>query len=110
MMADSPFMPVTSAATTLNAAVTASSAQITLPTPIATSPAGTGNPWQLRLLNAGNQTIFWAWGSVTAAVATSTPMLANTAEVFTCPEGVSQISVIAAATGSTLYCTAGFGA
>lgn len=110
MLVPLPFLPVTGASTSTNAAVTASSAQITLPTAIATGPSGTGNPWQLRLCNVGTQTVFWAWGSVTASVSTSTPIPPNWVEVYSCPEGVSQISVIAAATGSTLYCTAGFGA
>jgi hypothetical protein len=108
-MDSTPFKPALTAATTLNGAVTGSSAQITLPTPLATSPGGTGNPWQVRFANIGTQTIFWAWGNVTATAATSTPMLANSVEVFTCPEGITQVSVIAGGTGSTLYATAGMG-
>lgn len=102
-----PFKPIDTASTTTNAAVTGSSAQITLPS--MPNASGTGNPVQFRFTNIGTQTIFWAWGTVTASVSTSTPMLSNTCEVFTAPDGITTISVIAATTGSTLYVTGGFG-
>lgn len=97
-----PFQPIAGAATTLNIAVTASNQEFTLPVP----PA---DGCTVRLVNVGSQTVFWAYGSVTAAVAKSTPILPNTVEVFTLPGGVTAIGVIAAATGSTLYATVGEG-
>lgn len=97
-----PFQPITGAATTLNIAVTAANQAFTLPSP----PA---NGCTVRLVNVGSQTVFWAYGGATAAVATSTPILPNTVEAFSLPGGVTAIGVIAAATGSTLYATIGEG-
>lgn len=97
-----PFQPVAGAATTLSIAVTASNQTFTIP--VAPTNGGT-----MRLINTGSQTIFWAYGTVTSAVATSTPMLPDTVETFSLPGGVTTLSVIAAATGSTLYCTIGEG-
>jgi len=97
-----PFQPSATAATTLNIAVTAANQTFTIP-----APASNGGT--IRLANVGSQVVFWAYGTVTSAVATSTPLLPNTAEVFTLPGGVTRLSVIAAATGSTLYATIGEG-
>lgn len=100
---DFPFQPVPGASNTTNAAVTASSAQLTLPTPMANGPQ------TIMLTNIGTQTVFWAFGSVTASLTTSMPLLAGTTQSFTLPDGVTQISVIAANTGSILYATLGTG-
>lgn len=95
----------TTPAGTVNGAVTASVTQINLPTgaPYATETVG-------RFVNSGTQTIFWAYGSeASLSPSNGVPMLPNTVETFTLPPGISQISVIAGATGSTLYITAGDG-
>lgn len=63
----------------------------------------------MRLANIGTQTIFVALGTVTASASTSMPIMANTIEMFSLPGGVNTLSVIAAATGSTLYATIGIG-
>lgn len=97
-----PFQPIAGAASTLNIAVTASNQTFTLP-----SPPNSGGT--MRLVNSGSQVVFWAYGTVTSAVATSTPMLPGTVETFTLPGGVTTLSVIAGATGSTLYATIGEG-
>lgn len=102
MQQNYPFQPKATAATTLNIAVTASNQTFTLPT--APNNGGT-----MRLVNSGTQTIFWAYGTVTSSVSTSTPLLPNTVETFTLPGGVTELSVIAGATGSTLYATVGEG-
>lgn len=104
-----PFQPRASnqnpPAGTTNGAVTAAVTQINLPgtAPYETETTG-------RFVNSGAQTIFWAYGTQAGLTAANgIPMLANTVETFTIPAGVSTISVIAAATGSTLYITAGDG-
>jgi hypothetical protein len=97
-----PFQPDGGASSTTNGAVTASSAQITL-------PAIGSDGGSLLLTNIGTQTVFIAYGNVTASVTTSMPLLAASAQTISVPGGVTQLSVIAAATGSTLYCTAGRG-
>lgn len=87
---------------TTSVAVTASSQQLTLP-----SVSSDGNSAVLTTI--GTQTVFIAYGSVTASVTTSMPLLAGTQQTIAIPGGVSQISVIAASTGSTLYVTIGEG-
>jgi hypothetical protein len=96
----SSFQPRGGAASTNNIAVTA--AAQSMPLPIIAVEGVT-----VRLVNAGTQTVFIAFAG-TATVATSMPMLANTIETFTFPQG-AVISVIAAGTGSTLYATFGDG-
>ena len=98
-----PFQPAATAASTTSIAVTASNQTLTL------SPNGGTQDATIRLANIGSQTVFVALGTVTSAVATSMPILSNTVEVFTLPGGVTTLSVIAAATGSTLYATIGQG-
>ncbi|CAB4188172.1 hypothetical protein UFOVP1165_65, partial [uncultured Caudovirales phage] len=64
-------------------------------------------------VNTGTQTIHWLYGNVavtTTGAAMGVPMLANTVETFTVPAGITQLSVIAAAVGSSLYVTVGDGA
>jgi hypothetical protein len=97
-----PFQPDGGANSTTNGAVTASSTQITL-------PAMGFDGGQLLITNIGTQTVFMAYGNVTASLTTSMPILPNTAQTISAPGGVTQISVIAAATGSTLYTTVGRG-
>lgn len=86
---------------TVNGAVTASSAAITV--------ALTAGSNAVRLTNVGTQTVFWRFGTGTASVSTDTPMLANTVEVFEIPPQITSITAIAAAAGSTLYITPGIG-
>jgi hypothetical protein len=94
----------TTPAGTVSGAVTASVTQINLPSaPYATDTVG-------RFVNDGTQEIFWAYGSESGlTTANGVPMLANTVETFSIPAGVTQISVIAGATGSTLRITVGDG-
>lgn len=96
----SSFQPRGGAASTSNIAVTAAAQSMTIPT------IGVEGV-TVRLVNAGTQTVFIAF-SGTATVATSMPMLANTIETFTFPQGAG-ISVISTTTGSTLYATFGDG-
>jgi hypothetical protein len=90
---------------TINVAVTASSQAL--------GPLKVSSTSQVRFVNSGTQTVFIdvvsaAASAPTATAATSMPMLPNTVEVFSVPQG-AQIAVIAAATGSTLYATVGDG-
>ncbi len=87
---------------TTNIAVTGSSQQLTLPS--ISNQGATG-----VFTNIGTQTVFIAYNSVTASVSTCMPLLANTSRTLSIPPGVSQISVIAGTTGSTLYVTVGDG-
>ena len=87
---------------TVNVAVTATAQTLTL-----TSPgAGTGNA-TLRLANKGSETVFFHF-LATATLSNGVPILPNTVEVFDLG-GLTSLSVIAAATGSTLYATTGVG-
>jgi hypothetical protein len=90
---------------TVNGAVTASVTNIVL-------PVGPGlTECTARFVNSGAQVIFWSYGAgASLSVANGVPMLPNTVETFNIPAGVSQLAVIAAATGSTLYVTVGDGA
>lgn len=97
-----PFQPAGGATSTTNAAVTASSAQFTLP------PIGSDGG-SLLLTVVGTQTVFVAYGNVTASVTTSMPLIANSAQTISIPPGITQLSVIAAGTGSTIYATGGIG-
>lgn len=102
-MTIAPFQPAPTAASTTALAVTAANQTMTL------LPNGGNRDASLRLANIGSQVVFVALGTVTASVSTSMPILPNTVEVFTLPGGISTLSVIAAATGSTLYATIGQG-
>lgn len=91
---------------TANGAVTAGVTQIALPGQVPYETECTG-----RFVNSGSQTIFWAYGTQAGlTVGNGVPMLAGTVETFNIPAGVSAISVIAGAVGSTLYITVGDGA
>lgn len=89
---------------TVNIAVTAASQLLAIPN----TAQGTRS---IRVLNSGSQTIFldFVTTSGTAALATSMPMIGNSAEVFTFANDISHVAVIAAATGSTMYITPGEG-
>lgn len=86
---------------TLNTAVTGVSATISL-------PAIGGK--SLRIANIGTQVVFVRMADVSGGAATVTnsfPMLPNTVETFWASVDVTQVTVIAAAAGSTLYVTIG---
>ena len=102
MLPTLPFLIRGGAASTVAQAVTAVSAQVTI-----TAPQNDRN--QLILTNIGTQTVFLAYGNVTASITTSMPILANTQITISYPAGTTQLSIIAAAAGSTLYVTSGDG-
>lgn len=93
-----PFSPI---GATVNAAVTTTSAVVLLPVMV----SGT-----LRIINSGTAIIFLNFGSsaATATAAAGMPMLPNTIETFAKGD-VTHVAVIGAATGSTVYITAGAG-
>jgi tetrahydromethanopterin S-methyltransferase subunit D len=63
-----------------------------------------------RFLVDGSQNIAWAYGNATGLTyANGCVMLGNSVEVFGIPAGVTQISVIANAAGSTLRVVIGDG-
>ena len=88
---------------TVNEATTASSQALAL--------TGVGTGAHVVITNIGSQVIFVAFGisTVTTAVTTGHPILANSAQIFTVPQGVTHVAHRAAATGSTLYATSGQG-
>ena len=102
MQQNYPFSPAGGMASTTNIAVTAVSQQLTLP-PIPNDGA------TVLLTNVGTQTVFFGYGVGTASITTSVPLLAGSSQTFDVSQGVSQIAVIAAATGSTLYASVGRG-
>jgi len=84
-------------------AVTAAVQQITLPS--APSEGGT-----IRVVVDGTQNIAWSYGvSASLNLSNGVHMLANTVETFSVPGGITQLSVIAAATGSTVRVMVGDG-
>lgn len=100
-----PFAP-TLLSGTVNIAVTTGSQVIA-----AFDPGGTAT--QIRMVNVGTQTVFilLAWAGAPVPVATVTnaiPLLAGSVEVWSITPN-AQLAVIASATGSTLYVTAGVG-
>lgn len=84
---------LTVAATTTTTAITAS---------------GTGTR-SIRLVNSGSNIVFFKLGTsgTASAVATSTPLLPNTVEVFLLRNDITHIAYIGAAAGNTLYMTVG---
>ena len=98
-----PFAPFAGVANTVNAAVTGTTAALAL-------TASSSVSCSVRIANIGTQTIFIALGdsTVTAVVATSMPVLANTVEVFD-KGAATHVAHIAGTTGSTLYATTGMG-
>lgn len=90
---------------TVSIAVTATSQFLAVPK----TPMGVR---ALRLVNIGTNVIFFELvesAATAATAANSIPMLPNTAEVFTFVNDEVGLAVIAAATGNTLYVTAGEG-
>jgi hypothetical protein len=67
----------------------------------------------IRLCNVGTQTVFFlpraAGDSTDATFGNAIPLPAGQTEVFTLPSGTVSISMIASATGSTVYSTIGEG-
>lgn len=101
-----PFGPKpTNSQNTVNLAVTASSGSVAL----------VGTPGQgyqsVRIVNVGTQTVFieFSTGAATASTSVDMPMLPGTVEVFWLPKPITHVNAIAAATGSTIYCTVGEG-
>lgn len=92
-------------ALTQNIAVTASAQSQTLNYSLGT--------FAVRLCNVGTQTVFVLQretGNSTAATVTNAiPIPAGQTEIFTFSQGTIDFSVIAPATGSTLYSTVGEG-
>lgn len=92
-------------AQTQNLAVTATAQTITLNYPIGTNA--------IRVCNVGTQTVFFvvndSQSANVATITTSTPIPAGNTEVFTLGQGALNVSLVAAAVGSTLYITQGEG-
>ena len=89
---------------TQNIAVTASAQTVTLVPTLGT--------FVIRFCNIGTQTVFVLPGELTQVAATTTnaiPIPAGQTEIFTMSQGTTTFSVIAGATGSTLYTTVGEG-
>jgi hypothetical protein len=105
------FHPIGASAATpaaqASGAVTASVTQITLPT----LPATQGSRDVVyRFVVDGAQAISWAYGTNSnLTVSNGVYMLGNTVETFLVPQGTTTISVIAAATGTTLRLIPGDG-
>lgn len=92
-------------AATQNLAVTASAQTVTF-SPV---PYGT---LAVRFCNVGTQTVFVLFGETSQTAATVTnaiPIPSGQTEIFTISQGVTTFSVIAGATGSTIYSTLGEG-
>lgn len=102
-----PFQPRGASGATPNAqkniAVTAAIQQVTLP-PIPAEGA------TMRVVVDGSQNIAWCFGqSAGLTLGNGVHMLAQTVESFTIPGGVTQLSVIAGAAGSTMRIIIGDG-
>jgi len=107
MQQDFPFQPrgATGTTPTANAslAVTASVQQITI-------PAVSNDGGTMRIVVSGTQEIAWSYGvSSGLSLSNGVSMLANTVESFAIPGGITQLSVVAAATGSTIRVHVGDG-
>ena len=89
---------------TVSLAVTAAIQQITLPNaPYATETIA-------RFAVIGTGPVYWCYGnSASLSTSNGVPQLQNSVELYGIPRNVTQISVIAAATGSTLSVTIGDG-
>jgi hypothetical protein len=88
-------------ANTVNLVVTGSTANV--------QAIGTGTNYLLT--NIGTNTVFVAFGTtsgITAALATSCPVLGNSAQTFTATAN-AWVAAIAGSTGNTLYITTGEG-
>jgi hypothetical protein len=98
---DGSFNPTPTCSTSV--AVTTAVQQLTLPASLVQN--GT-----MRLLVSGTAQIAWCYGANNnLTMGNGLNMLANTVETFGIPTGVTQISVIGASTGSTVYASVGVG-
>lgn len=88
-------------AATQNTAVLATATTVTL--------NYTNGTFTIRLCNIGTQTVFVAFDGNAASLTTSIPIPAGQTEAFTVSTNTPSFSVIASATGSTLYSTVGEG-
>lgn len=91
-------------AATQNIAVTATAQTVTLNFSLGT--------FAIRFCNVGTQTVFVLPGEATqtaATVSNAIPIPAGATEILTMSQGTLSYSVIATATGSTLYSTCGEG-
>lgn len=90
---------------TQNTAVTGTSARLELRNVMP------GQPSVVRLANVGTDVIFLAFGdsTVTATTAAGMPMIGNSVECFSIPQGATHVAAISAGTASTLYETVGEG-
>lgn len=91
-------------AATQNIAVTATAQTVTLNLSFGV--------FAVRFCNVGTQTIFFLMGESSqtdATVSNAIPLPSGQTEIFTFPQGTRTYSVIASATGSTLYTTVGEG-
>lgn len=87
-------------ADTQNTAVTASSQTVTINNTIGSRA--------IRFVNIGTQTVFISF-TATATVGASMPLPAGQTELFSIGPDVTVYSLIAGATGSTVYSTVGEG-
>lgn len=96
------FTPVVA---TVTLAVTGTTGSVAL----GTQPSQGG--CEVRVVNAGTATIFINFGTsaVTAATASSMPVLAGGAEVFSLNPSVTHVAAITASGTATLYATLGCG-
>lgn len=102
-----PFQPRGASGTTptaqTNIAVTAAVQQLTL-------PAIPAEGCSMRVVVDGTANIAWSYGvSSGLTLDNGVHMLAQTVEVYSVPAGTTQLSVIGAATGSTLRVIVGDG-
>lgn len=109
MQAQFAFLPRASnqnpPAGSVQGAVTAAVTQINLP-----APAPYETETTALFSNIGSQWVYWCFGAQAGlTTANGVPVGPGTQQTFTIPAGVSQISVIAGATGSTLAVTVGDG-
>ncbi|HXP67562.1 MAG TPA: hypothetical protein VN815_18930 [Steroidobacteraceae bacterium] len=106
MQQDFPFQP---AGMTGNAPNGTSIAVTTAIQNFALPPTGSDGG-SMRLVNNGNSAISWCYGSSTGLTAINgVVMLPNSVETFSLPGGISTLSVIGAAVGSTLSAAVGQG-
>lgn len=84
-------------------AVTTAVQQLTLPQ----IPSEGGS---MRIVVDGTANVAWSFGVVAGLTMNNgLPMLANTVESFSIPAGVTQLSVVGSATGSTIRVVVGDG-
>lgn len=99
--ADQPFTQFSQ--DTTNLAVTASAQNLTLPA------AALQATRQIVLTTVGTQVVFVRCDGATSTASNAMPLLPNSQILVTVGSGATTCSAIAAATGSTVYATAGSG-